>query len=136
MKTFEEFQKEFEKAHPTARYSDAVETYHSTYFKESAEVGDGATVRLWSDSHAYTIIKRTPCTLTLRRCKTIRDFKPEWIIGGFSAICTNCEDQKWKYEEDEHGEIIVAHWSNKFQRFRYKDMFVSAGRSEYYDYNF
>lgn len=136
MKPFEEFLKEFEQKHPSLRHSDAVEMYHGEYFKKSAEVGDGATVHLWSDSQAYTIIKRTPCALTLRRCKAIRDFTPEWEIGGFSAICTNIDDQKWKYEEDENGEVIVAHWSNKFKRFRYNDMFISAGRREYYDYNF
>ena len=136
MKSLEEFRKEFEAEHPHSRFPDAVDVYNGEYFKQNAEVGDGATVRLWSDSQAYTIIKRTPCTLTLRRCKAIRDFTPEWVTGGFSAICTNIEDQKWKYEEDENGTIIVAHWSEKFKRFRYNNMFVSVGRHEYYDYNF
>ena len=136
MKDFDTFLKEYEEANPTKRYSDAVEHYHGEYFKKNAEAGDGATVSLWSDAHAYTIIKRTPNTLTMRRCNAISKFTPKWGIGGFSAICTNCEEQKWDYEEDENGEIVVAHWSNKLKRFRYDGMFVHAGRHEYYDYNF
>lgn len=105
------------------------------------EVGDGVTICLWSDSHAGTVIKRTKTTLTVQRDKAIRDpnFKPEWIPGGFSAICTNSEEQSYTYERDPKGEIYMCHWSEKHGRFQSGSdgsIRVARGRHEYYDYNF
>lgn len=112
--------KEFHEAHDwksRVNGMDIVDAYN-LYFRDNAKVGDGATVYLWSDAHAYTIIKRTAKTLTLRRCKATLadDWKPEFIPGGFSVICTNNEDQRWNYEEDEDGEIVKAHWSDTLIR--------------------
>ena len=42
---------------------------YGEYFRENAQVGEGATVCYFSDAHAYTIIKRTAKTLTLQRDK-------------------------------------------------------------------
>ena len=131
---------EFREAHDWESYVNgmAIHDAYELYFKENAKVGDGATVHLWSDAHAYTIIKRTANTLTLRRCKAkhANGWKPEWIPGGFSAICINDEDQRWEYEEDDDGEIKVAHWSKR-NGFRVDGcLHVTAGRHEHYDYNF
>lgn len=111
---------------------------YSEYFRDHAEPGDGASVCWWSDVKAYTIVKRTPKTLTLRRCKAILspEFKPDWVVGGFSAIMTNNEDQTYTYEEDPDGEVIKAHWSERKHGFYWHDMRVIAGRHEFYDYNF
>ena len=135
IKTFDEYLAENEK---TMRYHDIVETYNGVYFKENAEIGDGATVSLYTDRHAYDIIKRTPCTLTLRRCKAtlVPEFKPEFIVGGFCAHCTNQEEQRYTYEENPNGEVITAHWSKKNNRFYYLGMVVHPNRREYYDYNY
>lgn len=105
------------------------------------EVGDGATLHLYSDSYACTVIKKTKTTITLQRDKAVLDpdFKPEWIPGGFSAICTNSEDQSYTYERNENGEIYVCHWSEKEGRYRHGSdgsMKISRGRFEHYDYNF
>ncbi len=107
-------------------------------FKDTAKVGDGATVHYWTDAEAYTIIARTPNTLTLRRCKAILspDFKPEFIPGGFFGTVINQNEQTYTYEEDENGRIIKAHWSNKYQCFRWDGLRVTKGRHEFYDYNF
>lgn len=105
----------------------------------TAKVGDGATINLWSDRHACTIVKVTKNTVTVRRDKATRDpsFKPEWMPGGFSAICINIEDQKWTYEPDENGEVTTFHWSRKYNRYGQPgNLTLSAGRHEYYDYNF
>lgn len=114
-----------------------IEKYNE-YFKENAKVGDGATVCYWSDREAYTIIKRTAQTLTLRRCKaTLKpEFKPEFIPGGFAGTVVNQHEQDYDYEEDENGSVIVAHWSKKFGKFRWGSLSVIPGRSEHYDYNF
>lgn len=105
----------------------------------TAKVGEGATINLWTDRHACTIVKVTPKTVTVRRDKAIRDpdFKPEWEIGGFSAICTNQEEQRWIYEPDPKGEVTTFHWSGKYNSYgRPGNCTLSAGRHEFYDYNF
>ena len=73
----------------------------------TAKVGDGATVKLLTDCHACTIIKVTKTTVTVRYDKAILnpDFKPEWVVGGFSAHCTNSEEQTYTYEPDENGNV-------------------------------
>lgn len=107
-------------------------------FKETAKVGDGATVVYWTDKHAYTIIARTANTLTLRRCKAILDpdFKPDFIPGGFCGTVINQHEQRYSYEEDENGHIIKAYWSEKNKCFRWDGLYVVPGRHEFYDYNF
>lgn len=105
------------------------------------EVGDGVTMCLWSDRHACTVIARTAKTMTIQRDKATRDpnFKPEWILGGFSAICTNSHEQEWTYERDPDGEIIKCRWSEKrggWQTGSDGSIRIMRGRHEHYDYNF
>lgn len=105
----------------------------------TAKIGDGATIHLWSDAHACTIVKVTKSTVTVRRDKAIRDpdFKPEWVVGGFAAHCTNQEDQKWTYEKDPEGEKSTFRWSRKYNSYgRPGFPTLTRGRHEYYDYNF
>ncbi len=117
--------------------SEVIDKYNE-YFRDNAKVGDGATICLWTDRIAYTIIKRTPKSLTLRRCKaTLKpDFKPEFIPGGFCGTVINQHEQDYDYEENENGAIVKVYWSNKYKRFRHGTCNVVAGRSEFYDYNF
>ena len=107
--------------------------------QQGVEVGDGVTIHLYSDSHAYTIIKRTAKTITIQRDKAILDpnFKPEWIEGGFAGHCTNQEEQSYTYEADTTGEVKTLHWSDKLNGWKtpYNSR-VSLGRHEFYDYNF
>lgn len=105
------------------------------------EVGDGVTYRLYSDSYACTVIKRTAKTLTIQRDKATLDpgFKPEFILGGFSAHCTNSEEQSYTYERNPNGEVFVCHWSEKKGRFQCGEdgsVRITRGRHEYYDYNY
>lgn len=106
--------------------------------RRELEVGDGCTYHLWSDSHACTVIKRTPKTITIQRDKAIIDpnFKPDWIPGGFAAHCTNQDEQSYTYERDPKGEIVTARWSEKRGGFVYLDKIITVGRHEFYDYNF
>lgn len=105
------------------------------------EVGDGVTMYLWSDAHACTVIAKTAKTITIQRDKAIRDpnFTPEWIPGGFSAICTNSDEQSWTYERNPDGEIIRCRWSEKNGRYQTGSdgsIKIGIGRHEHYDYNF
>lgn len=123
---------------------DKVEELKEQYFRQlnrEIEVGDGVTLHFYSDAEAHTVIARTAKTMKIQRDKAVRDpsFKPEWVPGGFSAICTNSEDQKWTYEPDPKGTITVCHWSEKHGRWQAGSagsLRVSRGRHEHYDYNF
>jgi hypothetical protein len=105
------------------------------------EVGDGATICLYSDRHASTVIKRTKATITVQHDKAILEpnYKPEWIPGGFSAHCTNQEEQSYTYERNPDGSIETFRWSEKngkFQGGSDGSIKVILGRHEHYDYNF
>lgn len=105
---------------------------------EELKVGDGVTLRLYSDAEAYTVVKRTACSITVQRDKAMLDpnFKPVWDVGGFAGHCTNQEEQKYSYERNENGEKITLRFSRKYGRFMYLEKSIQIGRHEFYDYNF
>ena len=103
------------------------------------EVGDHASVHLWTDTEPCTIIKKTANSFTVRYDKARRDpnWKPEWIPGGFSAICTNNDEQKWIIEEDPNGRTDAFRWSKRMNCFKNKaDCKLTPGWAKKYDYNF
>lgn len=105
----------------------------------TAKVGDGATINLYTDRHACTIIKVTKTTITVRRDKATLNpnFRPEFIVGGFAAHCTNQDEQSYTYEPDEDGDLRTFHWSKKYNQYGTPgNPTLSKGRHEYYDYNF
>ena len=63
-------------------------------------------------------------------------FKPEFIVGGFAAHCTNQDEQEYDYEPNENGTIYVAHWSERKKGFYSNGLHVTPFRHEFYDYNF
>lgn len=102
-------------------------------------VGDHAHVCHYSDVDPVTIIKKTATTLTVRFDKAERDpsWKPEWVIGGFAAHCTNNDEQKWIIEEDPNGQVEVFRWHKRSNR--YENTIGEAlipGWMKKYDYNF
>lgn len=105
----------------------------------NAKVGDGATVYLYSDSHAGTIVKVTKRSVTVRRDKATLDpnFKPEIIPGGFCGHCTNQNEQSYTYEPDENGALTTIYWSKKHNRYGLPgNPQLGKGRHEFFDYNF
>lgn len=104
------------------------------------KVGDGVTCCMWSDKHAYTVIKRTAKTITIQRDKAIlsEDFRPEIIPGGFAGYCVNQDKQTYTYERNPNGKIYTCRWSDRLGGFKnpYKDSRLVIGRHEFYDYNF
>lgn len=103
------------------------------------KVGDGVTVKLWTDRHAATVIKVTKSSVTVQRDKATLDpnFKPEWIPGGFAAHCTNQDEQTYTYERDPNGEIYTFRWSNRYGQYGQPgNLTLHKGRREFYDYNF
>lgn len=112
-------------------------------FPANVKVGMGATEVLYSDRQAYTIVevRKNGKQIVLQRDKAILDpnFHPEFIEGGFCGHCTNQYDQRWTYERNPNGTVVVANWSAKRQRYYIGGVngcHVAFGRSEFYDYNF
>lgn len=133
MMTYSEF-----KAQMNTRDLCKITDEYNRYFHREVTVGDGATLCLWTDRHAYDVIRVTPRTLVLRRCKVIPDpnWAPQFVVGGFCAHCTNQGSQEWNYEPDPDGDVIRAVWSEKKGRYMHHGATVIAGRHEFYDYNF
>lgn len=117
---------------------EKLEDEYQTALNNEVKVGDGITISLYSDAHAYTIIKRTAKTITIQRDKATlkEEFKPEIIPGGFSGYCTNNYEQDYDYERNENGGTRVLHWSEKEGNWITKGGSVRLGRHEFYDYNF
>lgn len=130
--SIEEYKRELDKAHDKTCLWDEIQEIMRPFrvkLYQGLEVGDGVTITLYSDSHACTVIKRTPKTLWAQRDKAFRTDH-----NGMS----DC--QEYAYESDPHGHIYKCYWSDKYGCFIYggsKDgKAVSTGRHEYYDYSF
>jgi hypothetical protein len=115
-------------------------------------IGDGVSVSTWSDVHAYTVVKKTPTTITLRADKVelLNRDELRFIPGGFAAHCENQEDQRYSYESNPDGHTIkisLRRWADEEGNERRKWKTVGtgthelggnayAGRSAFRDYNF
>ena len=107
----------------------------------SMEVGDHAHICHWSDVTPCTVIRKTATTLTVRHDKARKSYKwnPQWEVGGFSAICTNNNDQKdwWIIEEDPDGYVETFRYRKSRNRYMNKcDERLYPDWDNYYDYNF
>ena len=103
------------------------------------EVGDHAHVNHWSDVSPVTIIKKTAQSMTVRFDKAELDpsWKPEWVAGGFSAVCLNNDDQKWIIEEDPNGKTETFRWHKRSNHFENGcGETLVPGWVKHYDYNF
>lgn len=127
-----------EKAWDLNRKVKSLEDKYQTALNSEVKIGDGITISLYSDAHAYTIIKRTATTITIQRDKaTLKEgWKPEIIPMGFAGRCMNNYKQDYNYERDENGATKILHWSEKYGNWITKGGSVSLGRHEFYDYNF
>lgn len=90
------------------------------------KVGDGATILMWTDRHAATIVKVTPCTVSVQRDKAIRT-----DANGMS------ESQSYRYEPDPDAEVEVFRKTKRGWRKSGGGAALLIGdRDEYYDYSF
>ena len=138
--TKDQFRSEWDKTYDISGWQKRQEAQDNLLreYNSGLDVGDKGSVRLWSDSNPCTVIKRTKTTVTVRYDKAERnpDWKPEWVTGGFSAICTNIEDQQWIIKDDENGATERFYWSNKENCFVHNGCRLTPGWHKYYDYNF
>lgn len=111
------------------------------------KAGDGATIHLYSDSHAYTVIAVSKggkkITLQRDKCKLLNGassgekdaltFTPGGFCGHTSGV------QRWDMQPDPNGGVTVAtlrkdgRWRQRGCRTSGR---VTAGRHEHYDYNY
>jgi len=111
---------------------------------DKPEVGVGATLHLYSDSYAFTVVDViNESKIVVRRCKaTLKDgWKPDMQAGGFSAHTSNNASQEYTYEDDleavgvaytlrNNGGWYAEGESSKGSRL------VLGYRARFYDYNF
>ena len=105
----------------------------------NVKVGQGASVKLYSDIYAGTIVKVTKASITIKRDKATLDpnWKPEFIAGGFAGHCVNNNSQTYTYEPDPNGEEYTLRWSKKYNTYGTpNNPRAIKGRHEFYDYNF
>lgn len=96
----------------------------------------------YTDITPYEVVRVvSDKTLEVRRmnCEKDESLELDFVVGGFSSICTNNSQQKWHITSDEDEKIIRIRYSkaknvwrdkggNKFQ--------LSDTPSKFYDYNF
>ena len=89
------------------------------------EVGMGATVLMWSDRHAGTIVKVTPRTITVQR-----DFARRTDSNGMSEV------QRYEYSQNPQGLVEVFRLTKRGWRNRCGNGLQIGIRSQYHDYSF
>lgn len=116
------------------------------------DIGDGVSVSSYTDITAYTIVKKTATTITLRADKStlINREELQFHTGGFMAHCSNQEAQRYSYEQDADGMVIkisLRKWLDEEGNVRRKWKQAKtrtfemggnayAGRRAYRDFNF
>ena len=93
------------------------------------KVGDGATIQLWSDRHACTVIQ---VTQNGRRIVVQRDKATRVDSNGMS------ESQEYTFEPDTNGSTTIAtlRKDGSYREVGGKTLIHIGSRSEYYDYSF
>ena len=107
-------------------------------------IGSGATVVMWTDRMAYTVIEVSPSGKQMKIQRDIATLinKDELKVnvGGFAANVSG--EQKYTYEPDPTGDIRTVRFvisKMRPQGVWKADKFgiaVAPGRAEFYDYNF
>lgn len=125
---------------PTWRYESLNDSIYTEWLM-SMEVGDHAHICHYSDVTPCTVIKKTATTLTVRHDKVEKSDKwnPQWEVGGFSAICTNNENQDdwWIIEEDPDGYTETFRFRKSVKKYMNKcDERLYPNWKYHYDYNF
>lgn len=129
---------QYEPIHALSRKIDDLEFEVIKERRREIKVGDGCTLVLWSDKQAHTVVRKAKAMIVIQRDKVIKspNFKPDWVVGGFSAICINQNEQEYTYERDPNGNTIRAFWSEVNGCYMHNGCKVINGRHEFYDYNF
>lgn len=108
---------------------------------------------LYSDVKPFEVIKKKSKTILIIRAMKVKpdpDYKPEFVLGGFSAHCTNNGGQKWIIESDENAkEFEIRLKKKRYHKYvnfdtrqelrmygKYGDYIEADKPIYFYDYNF
>lgn len=124
----------------------------TTHELDNAKIGDGATRNGYSDRQAGTIIARTAKTITWQRDKAtllngVNSGEADALKFSPGGFCGHTSGrQRWAYESDPNGQVVKLSrrvlrsgevvWKECGWRTKSPGGTFSAGRHEYYDYNF
>jgi hypothetical protein len=95
----------------------------------------------YSDVEPYEVVRRiSDKTVEVRAMSAERDpsYKPEFVVGGFSAVCLNQREQKWVISSNPEARVIRirlrkdGRWYDSYDN-RYG---LSDKPRKFYDYNF
>ena len=95
----------------------------------------------YSDVNPFEIVRRvSEKTIDIRAMDSEQDptWKPEFVAGGFSAVCLNNATQRWIITSNPNSPVVRIRkhssgvWKDKHGR-RYS---LSDAPSKFYDYNF
>jgi hypothetical protein len=81
-------------------------------------IGDGVSVSVWTDVDAYTVVKKTATTITLRAdtATLLNRDELRFSVGGFAAHCDNQADQRYSYAANPDGreiKISLRRWADE-----------------------
>ena len=121
-----------------SRAEEAEKARERKGYPHQFKVGDGATIHLYTDAHAWTVISVSESgkTITIQGDNAELDptWKPEMHPGGFSAHCSNNYSQRWICTPNPNGPIRKARLTKRGWSANGKS--VTKGRHPFHDYNF
>jgi len=99
-------------------------------------IGKYINEHLWSDVNPVGVIVAVIGKTKLvcnRVVATENKTKMEFVVGGFSAHCTNQYQQEWEFENHDDDVFVVNYSRTNFKRMFYG---ISDKPRKFYDYNF
>lgn len=99
-----------------------------------------ANLYLHSDVQPFEVVREVNAkTVEIRRRAAVKspDFTPNFVPGGFSAVCTNLHDQKWIITPDPEARVVRARLRKDGQWWSAYGRHVMADEPrKFYDYAF
>lgn len=96
---------------------------------------------LFSDVEPFEVISGASAKVKKVRALSAslaNGFKPEWVSGGFSAVCGNQEEQEWEFKPDLDAPVVYIRRRKDGRWYDAGGMryVLSDKPRKYYDYNF
>ena len=94
----------------------------------------------YTDINPFEVIKViSEKTLVIRAMDAVRDpnWKPNFVVGGFSAMCLNQNTQEWNITSNSENEVLRIRLGKKGWKDKYGNRYQLAKEPvKFYDYNF
>ena len=96
----------------------------------------------WTDREPFEVVRViSEQTVEIRAMDCVQDpdWKPEWVVGGFSGICLNDKSQRWIITSNPDNPVTRIRWSKRnhqWQKGTYCRFSMADEPYKYYDNNF